>query len=108
MNEVIKQRVPWRMYSLLAFFGFAWLGQNRGMLALEDLHAGLFVAADDQFAVLIQDRSCNVELADVLGLGVEVGIVAIEPVNAAMRLQIGLVGRRGRWWSESWLRRRGG
>ena len=29
---------------VLAFFGFARLDQNRGMLSLEDLHAGLFVA----------------------------------------------------------------
>ena len=42
---------------VFAFFGFARLDQNRGMFALEDLHAGLFVRADDQFAVLVQDRS---------------------------------------------------
>ena len=38
---------------MLAFFGFAWLGQNRGVFSLEDLHAGFFVGADDQLAVLI-------------------------------------------------------
>lgn len=76
---------------VLAFFGFARLSRNRGMLALEDLHAGLFVGADDQLAVLIQDGSLDVQLANVLSLGVEVGIVTVEPVDAAMRLQVGLV-----------------
>ena len=38
---------------VLAFFGFAGLSQNRGMFSLEDLHAGFFVRADDQLAVLI-------------------------------------------------------
>ena len=76
---------------MLAFFGFAGLDRNRGMLALEDLHAGLFVGADDQLAVLIQDGSLDVELADVLRLGVEVGIVAVEPIDTAVRLQVGLV-----------------
>ena len=33
---------------VFAFFGLAGLDQNRGVLSLEDLHAGLFVAADDQ------------------------------------------------------------
>jgi len=76
---------------VLAFLGFARLGQNRGILALEDLHAGLFVAADDQLAVLIQEGSLHVEPAYILSLGVEVGIVAVEPVDAAMRFQVGLV-----------------
>jgi len=61
------------------------------MLALEDLHAGLFVAADDQLAVLVQDRSLDVQLADVLSLDVEIGIVAVEPVDASMWLQVGVI-----------------
>src|ERR1051325_9184204 len=81
---------------VLAFFGFARLERNRGMLSLENLHAGLFVGADDQLAVLIQDRSLDVQLADVLSFGVEVGIVAVEPVDAAMRL----LGGRSWGWAE--------
>ena len=76
---------------VFAFFGFARLGQDRGMLSLEDLHASLFVAADDQLAVLIQDGSLDVQLADVLGLGVEVGIMTVEPVDAAVWLQVGFI-----------------
>ena len=74
---------------VFAFFGFARFNEDRGMLSFEDLHAGFFVAADDQLAVLIQDGSLNVESADVLSFGVEVGIVAVEPVDAAMRFQVG-------------------
>ena len=76
---------------VLAFFGFARLDQNGGMLALKDLHAGLFIGADDQLALLIQDGSLDVQLANILSFGVEVGIVAVEPVDAAMRLEVGLV-----------------
>ena len=92
---------------VLTFFRFTWCDQNGGMLAFEDLHAGLFVAADDQFAVLIQNRSCKVQFADFQSFAVEIGIMAIEPVNAAVRLQVGLAARCGRWWSETWLRQRG-
>jgi hypothetical protein len=74
---------------VLAFFGFAGFDQNRGMLSLKDLHPGLFVRADDQLAVLIQDGSLDVQLADVLRLGVEVGIVAVEPIDATMGFDVG-------------------
>lgn len=76
---------------VLAFFGFAGLGRNRGMLSLENLHAGFFIRANDQLAVLVQDGSLDIQLADVLSLGIEIGIVTVEPVDAAMRFQIGLV-----------------
>ena len=61
------------------------------MLSLEDLHAGLFVGANDQLAVLIQNGSLDVQLANVMSFGVEVGIVAVEPVDAAMGFEVGLV-----------------
>ena len=38
---------------VLRFFGFARLGQNRGILSLKDLHTGFFVRADDQLTVLM-------------------------------------------------------
>lgn len=74
---------------VFAFFGFAGLDRNCWMLPLEDLHAGLLVAADDEFAVLMQDRRLDIELADVLGLGVEIGIVAVEPIDALVRFDVG-------------------
>lgn len=76
---------------VFAFFELAGSGEFRGILTLQDLHAGLFVAADDQLAALIQDGGLDVQPADVLSLGVEVGIVAVEPVDAAVRLQIGRI-----------------
>ena len=74
---------------VFASFGFARFDQNRGMFSLEDLHAGFFVSANDQLAMLIQDESLDIQLADVLGLGVEVGIVAVEPIDAAMGFDVG-------------------
>lgn len=74
---------------VFASFGFARFDQDRGMFSLKDLHAGFFVGADDQLAMLMQDRSLDIQLADVLGLGVEVGIVAVEPIDAAMRFDVG-------------------
>ncbi len=76
---------------VLAFFGFARFRENGGMLALEDLHAGLFVGANDEFAVLIQGGRLDVQLADVLRFGVEVGIVAVEPIDAAMGFEVGRI-----------------
>ena len=38
---------------MLAFLRFAGLGRYRGVFPLENLHAGFFVTADDQLAVLI-------------------------------------------------------
>jgi len=90
-NEAIKQRVPWRMYSCSRFSGLPGWTRIVGVFTLEDLHAGLFVAADDQLAVLIQDGSLDVQLANVLRFGVEIGIVAVEPIDAAMRLQVGRI-----------------
>jgi hypothetical protein len=74
---------------VFASFGFARFDQDRGMFSLEDLHAGFFVGTDDQLAMLIQDGSLDIQLADVLGLGVEVGIVAVEPIDAAMGFDVG-------------------
>ena len=76
---------------MLAFFGFAWLDRDRGMFALENLHAGLFVAAEDQLTVLIQDGCLDVQLANVLSFGVEIGVVTVEPVDALVRLEVGFV-----------------
>ena len=74
---------------VFAFLGLAGLGQDRGVLSLKDLHAGLFIAANDQLAVLMQDGGLDVEFANVLGFGVEVGVVAVEPIDAAVRFQVG-------------------
>jgi hypothetical protein len=76
---------------VFAFFRFAWLGRDGGVLSLEDLHACFFVAANDQLAVLMQDRGLNVESANAMSLAVKIRIMAVEPIDAAMRFQVGLV-----------------
>lgn len=65
-------------------------GGSRGILPLEDLHAGLLVAGKDQPTLLVETRGIEVQLADILGLGIEVGIVTVEPILAAMGFQIGI------------------
>lgn len=76
---------------MFASFGFAWFGGDRGMLAFEDLHAGFFVAANHQLALLMQHGSLHVESADRVSFRVEVGIVTVEPIDAAMRFEVGFV-----------------
>jgi hypothetical protein len=65
-------------------------GFGRGF-ALQDLHAGLFITADHQAALLIERSRLGVELTDVMGFGIEIVIVAIEPVLTLMRLEINLL-----------------
>jgi len=74
---------------VFAFLRFAGCDENGGMLALQDLHAGLFVAANDQFPLLVQERGVDIQFANLSRLGVEIRIVAVEPVDAAVRFQIG-------------------
>ena len=57
----------------------------------QHLHTGLFVGADDQLAGRVWDGCPDVQLANVLSLGVENGVVTVEPVDAAMRLEVGVV-----------------
>lgn len=76
---------------VFAFFGFARLDRDRGMLALQDLHAGFFIAADDQFSLLIQRGSLYVESANRVSFRLKIGIVTVEPINAAMGLEVSFV-----------------
>src|SRR5208337_2172279 len=70
-------------------FRLARLGGLGRILSLQDLHAGLLIATDHQPALLIEARRVEVQPADVLGLGVKVGIVAVEPVDALVGLEVG-------------------
>src|SRR5919205_2150901 len=75
----------------LAFFWLArlhWLG---GRAALQNLHTRFFISADDYAPLLVKAQRMGIELTDVMRLGLEVGIVAIEPVHAPMRLEVGLL-----------------
>lgn len=61
------------------------------MLALKDLHAGLFVGASDQIAWRVEDRSLDVPLASVLKLGLEVWGGAVELADAAVGFAVSRV-----------------
>ena len=76
---------------LLPFLRRAWWGQLRGMFALENLHARRFVDTDDEPAVLRETPGVDLQVADVPGLGLERGIMAIEPVHAPMGFEVRLV-----------------
>src|SRR5208283_2174720 len=55
------------------------------------LHSRLFITANHQSTLLVHHGSLDIQLANLLSLGLEVGVVAVEPVNTAVRFQVGLV-----------------
>ena len=76
---------------LLAFRGLAGLGRLGGIGSSQRLHPRLLITADQQPTLLVHRGCFEVQLANRLGLGVEVGVMAVEPVDAAVRFEIGLV-----------------
>lgn len=74
----------------LTFFEVTGFGGSSGILALQDLHSRLLITGENEAAFLVGTRRGEVELADVLGLGIKLRIVAVEPVDTAMRFQISL------------------
>src|SRR4029453_10366653 len=76
---------------VLAFFGRArWHGLG-GKAALQNLHSRFFISADDEAGFLVEAERLEIELTDRLRLGLKVRIVAIEPVYAPVRLEVGLL-----------------
>jgi len=76
---------------VLAFFGLARLHGLGGIAALQNLHPRFFIGADDEASLLVEAQRMDIELTDVIRLGLEVWIVAIEPVHAPMRLEVCLL-----------------
>ena len=66
----------------------ARLSRFGGRFALQHLHAGFFIAADDQVALLIGRQRLDIELANRAGFRIEMLIVTVEPVRTFVRLQI--------------------
>ena len=56
---------------VLAFFRFARYHGLRGVFALQNLHAGLFIGADDQTTLLVEAQRVDIEERQVTGLGLE-------------------------------------
>ena len=73
---------------MLASLASARLGGFGRGFALEHLHTSFFIAADHQAPLLIGLQRLGVQIADVVGLGLKVFIVAIEPILTLVRLEI--------------------
>ena len=80
-----------RVIVLLTSLGLAGHSRLCGVGTAQCLHSRLFITANHQSTLLVHQRSLDVQLANLLSLGVEVGVVAVEPVNTAVRFQVGLV-----------------
>ena len=76
---------------LLTFCWLARLGRLGGIFTLKHLHARLLVDTDDQASLLEEAQGIHVEGTDVASLGVERRIMAMQPVDAPMRFEVGLV-----------------
>src|SRR2546426_11193291 len=62
----------------LASLATACLGGFGGGIALKELHAGFFITADDQKGLLVECQCPGVTLANGVGVGIKVLIVAVE------------------------------
>src|SRR6266481_4342800 len=76
---------------MLAFFWLTRLHGLGGRAALQHLHARFFIGADDEASRLVEAQRLDRELTDVLRLGRKIWIVAVEPVDAPRRLEVGLL-----------------
>lgn len=73
---------------VLAFFRLARLHRLSRISTLQNLHAGLFVGTDDQAPLMVEGERIAIELTDITCLGLEVWIVAVEPVHAPMWMEV--------------------
>ena len=76
---------------VLAFFRFARCQRLCGGLALQNLPPGLCSAADDYTARLKKTQGVDVEGTKVMCFGVKVGVVAVQPIDAALRFEVRLL-----------------
>lgn len=58
------------------------------ILPLEGLDAGLFIDRQHQLVVLVQARGIEIEPGDVQGFCFKVGVVAVQPLCTAVRLEV--------------------
>ena len=76
---------------MFASLALAWLGRFSGRFALKHLHAGFFIAADHQTALLVGLERLGVQLADSVGFGIKLFIMAIQPVCTLVGLEINVL-----------------
>src|SRR4029453_16612846 len=72
---------------VLAFFWLARLYWQGGIAALQNLHTRFFIGADDYASLLVEAQRMDIELTDVMRLGLEVWIMAVKPIHAPMRFE---------------------
>jgi hypothetical protein len=58
---------------------------------LQNLHAGFFIAAKQQATLLIEVRSLHVQLTDGTSFGLEIRVMAVQPIDAFVGFEIGIV-----------------
>src|SRR6266702_76670 len=76
---------------VLALFWFPWLHRLGGVGTLENLHPRFFVGTDDEAPLLKATERMHIELTDIVCLGSEVGSVTVEPGDAPMGFEVGLL-----------------
>ena len=75
---------------MLAFFRFARRHGLCGIRALQNLHAGLFIAANDHPALLKEAEGVQVEGTQVVRFRLEVWVVAVQPIDTPVGFEIRL------------------
>jgi hypothetical protein len=73
---------------MLACLRFARGHGLRRVLPLQNLPASLFIGADDQTIVLKEAQGIEIEGTDGVRFGLEVRIVAVEPIDTTMGLEV--------------------
>ena len=76
---------------LFTFLRLAGLRQVGGILPLENLHPGLFVDAEDQTPFVVETEGVDIQVTDVPGFRVKIGVMAIEPIHAPMGFEVGVI-----------------
>lgn len=92
-DEEGRQQRPRTMADvlMLALFWFTRLHRLGRVGTLENLHPCLFVGADHEASLFVKPECLHIELTDGVRFGVEVGIVAIEPVYTPVWFEVGLL-----------------
>src|SRR4029453_13646542 len=76
---------------LLTFLRLARLRQVGGILPLENLHPGLFVVSGDQTPFGVETEGVDIQVTDVPGFRVKIGVMTIEPIHAPMGFEVGVI-----------------
>jgi len=74
---------------VFSFLRLAGLDSLRRIFPLENLHASLFVDADDEPAFMIETKSVEIQLTDVPGFQGTIGVMAMQPIHTPMGFEVG-------------------